>query len=123
NVDKNRNKTLLIDITVPSDYNIGAKEIEKLTKYHLLKSKVSRLWNTQTTVIPIVIGATKIVAKTIKKYIDHLETSIDISILQKQAAIHTSLILSRVLDNTIFVVNTPDPFKQICSNLKTYSNL
>ncbi|XP_067135867.1 uncharacterized protein [Centruroides vittatus] len=92
-------------------YNIGAKEIEKLSKYHLLKSEASRLWNTQITVILIVIGATGIVAKTIKKYIDQLESNIDISILQKQAAIHTSLILSRVLDNTIFVVNTPDPVK------------
>ncbi|XP_067139863.1 uncharacterized protein [Centruroides vittatus] len=78
-------------LTVPSDYNIGAKEIEKLSKYHLLKSEVSSLWNTQTTVIPIVMGATGIVAKTIKKYIDHLESNIDINILQKQAGSHTHI--------------------------------
>ncbi|KAL4706910.1 hypothetical protein ACJJTC_012369 [Scirpophaga incertulas] len=92
-IDKLNNKTYLIDITVPSDYNIGAKEIEKLSKYHLLKTEVSRLWNTQVTVIPIVIGSTGVVAKSLKRYIDKLDANIDITILQKQAAIHTSIII------------------------------
>ncbi|KAL4714207.1 hypothetical protein ACJJTC_002844 [Scirpophaga incertulas] len=94
-IDKLNNKTYLIDITVPSDYNIGAKEIEKLSKYHLLKTEVSRLWNTQVTVIPIVIGSTGVVAKSLKRYIDKLDANIDITILQKQAAIHTSIIISK----------------------------
>ncbi|PZC72197.1 hypothetical protein B5X24_HaOG211751 [Helicoverpa armigera] len=101
--DKTSNKTYLIDITVPSDYNIGAKEIEKLSKYHLLKTEISRLWNTQTAVIPIVVVVTGIVAKSIKKYIDQLDASINIHILQKQAAIHSSIILSKVLGDTVFV--------------------
>lgn len=105
-IDKISNKTYLIDITVPSDYNIGAKEIEKLSKYHLLKTEVSRLWNTQTTVIPIVIGTTGTVANSIKRYIEQLDSKIDISILQKQAAIHTSIILSKVLGDTVFLNNT-----------------
>ncbi|KAL4713170.1 hypothetical protein ACJJTC_018815 [Scirpophaga incertulas] len=94
-IDKLNNKTYLIDITVPSDYNIGAKEIEKLSKYHLLKTEVSRLWNTQVTVIPIVIGSTGVVAKSLKRYTDKLDANIDITILQKQAAIHTSIIISK----------------------------
>ncbi|XP_045769747.1 uncharacterized protein LOC123870465 [Maniola jurtina] len=105
-IDKNKNRTFLIDITVPSDYNIGPKEIEKLSKYHLLKTEVSRLWDTQATVIPIVIGATGVVARSIKKYIDTLDTNIDISILQKQAAIHTSIMISKVLGDTVFVHHT-----------------
>ncbi|CAB3248848.1 unnamed protein product [Arctia plantaginis] len=111
-IDKTSNKTYLIDITVPSDYNIGAKEIEKLSKYHLLKTEVTRLWNTQTTVIPIVIGATGIVAKSIKKYIDKLGANIDITILLKQAAIHTVTILSKVLGDTVFIHSTQDQHTQ-----------
>uniref|UniRef100_A0A2A4JIH0 Reverse transcriptase zinc-binding domain-containing protein n=1 Tax=Heliothis virescens TaxID=7102 RepID=A0A2A4JIH0_HELVI len=107
-INKITNETYLIDITVPSDYNIGPKEIEKLSKYHLLKTEISRLWNTQTTVIPIVIGVTGIVAKSIKKYIDQLDASIDIHILQKQAAIHSSTILSKVLGDTVFVRATEE---------------
>ncbi|KAJ0179572.1 hypothetical protein K1T71_005284 [Dendrolimus kikuchii] len=104
-IDKTNNKTFLIDITVPSDYNIGGKEIEKLSKYHLLKTEVSRLWNTQATVVPIVVGATGIVAKSINKYIEKLDASIDITILQKQAALHTTNILRKVLGDTVFVNN------------------
>ncbi|CAH2093003.1 unnamed protein product [Euphydryas editha] len=110
--NKENNKTYLIDVTVPSDYNIGAKEIEKLSKYHLLKTEISRLWNTQTSVIPIIIGATGIVAKSIKKYLEQLDSKIDISILQKQAAIHTSIILSKVLGDTVFVHDIQDPLPQ-----------
>ncbi|CAH2106948.1 unnamed protein product [Euphydryas editha] len=110
--NKENNKTYLIDVTVPSDYNIGAKEIEKLSKYHLLKTEISRLWNTQTSVIPIIIGATGIVAKSIKKYLEQLDSNIDISILQKQAAIHTSIILSKVLGDTVFVHDIQDPLPQ-----------
>ncbi|XP_028041565.1 uncharacterized protein LOC114251477 [Bombyx mandarina] len=42
-IDKTNNNTFLIDIPVPSDYNIGAKEIEKLSKYHLLKTECHRV--------------------------------------------------------------------------------
>lgn len=39
-----------------------------------MRTQISRLWNTSTTVIPIVVGTLGVVAK-----------SIDISILQKQS--------------------------------------
>lgn len=102
-INKANNITYLIDITVPSDYNIGPKEIEKLSKYHLLKLEISRLWNTQTVIIPIVIGATGVVAKNLKKYTDQLDANIDITILQKQAVIHSSIIIGRVLGDCVFV--------------------
>ena len=106
-IDKANNNTYLIDISVPSDYNIGAKEIEKLSKYHLLKTEIRRLWNTQSTVIPIIIGATGIISKSLHRYIDELNATIDITILQKQAAFYTTTILSKVLGDTVFVNNTP----------------
>nr|XP_037866951.1 uncharacterized protein LOC119628520 [Bombyx mori] len=102
-IDKTENKTYLIDITVPSDYNIGPKELEKLSKYHPLKVELTRLWNTHTETIPIVIGATGVVAKSIHRYIDKLEANINIHIIQKQAAIHTCTIISKVLGNTVFI--------------------
>lgn len=106
--DKAENKTYLIDITIPSDYNIGAKEIEKLSKYHLLKKEIARLWNTDTQIIPIVIGATGIVAKSLHRYCNKLEAKINIHIMQKQAAIHTSTIVSKVLGDSVFVHGDTD---------------
>ncbi|XP_023234042.1 uncharacterized protein LOC111633665 [Centruroides sculpturatus] len=81
---------------------------------------LNRLWNTQTTVVPIVIGATGIVAKN-KEIHRSIESNIDISILQKQAVIYTSLILNRVLGDAIFEANTADQQKhdiQQSSNLQ-----
>lgn len=107
-INKTENKTYLIDITIPSDYNIGAKEVEKLSKYHLLQKEITRLWHMPTSVIPIVIGTTGTVAKSLRRYCDFLDSKINTHIIQKQAAIHTSIILSKVLGNTIFVDRNPD---------------
>lgn len=107
--NKIENKTYLIDITVPSDYNIGAKEIEKLSKYHALKVEITRLWKTHTEVIPIVIGATGVIAKNLHRYCNRLDTNININIMQKQAAIHTVTILSKVLGDTVFCSGGTEP--------------
>lgn len=101
--NKLENKIYSIDVTVPSDYNIGAKEIEKLSKYHALKVEISRLWKTPTEVIPIVVGATGIIAKSLHRYCIMLDSNINIHIIQKQAAIHTVKIISKVLGDTVFV--------------------
>lgn len=71
-----------------------------------MKTEISRLWNTQTAVIPIVRGATGVVAKSINTYLENLDTTIDITILQKQVAIHSSTIISKVLGDTVFINNT-----------------
>ncbi|CAH2093004.1 unnamed protein product [Euphydryas editha] len=102
-IDKVQNKTYLIDVAIPTDYNIGAKEIEKLTKYHLLKKEITRLWKTKAEIIPIVIGATGMVAKSIRRYCDKLDANIDITIMQKQTAIYTTTIVSKVLGDNILV--------------------
>ncbi|XP_041986276.1 uncharacterized protein LOC121738355 [Aricia agestis] len=100
-IDKQQNITYLIDVTIPTDYNIGAKEIEKLTKYHLLKKEITRLWKTKAIIVPIVIGATGMVAKSIRRYCDTLDAKLDLAIMQKQTAIYTSTIVSKVLGSNI----------------------
>lgn len=65
---------------MPSDYNMGRKEIEKLN-YHSFKTEKTRLRNTQAEIIPIVIGTTSVVAKSKHRYTNTLYTNIHI--LQK----------------------------------------
>ncbi|XP_062530455.1 uncharacterized protein LOC134200814 [Bombyx mori] len=108
-INKTDNKTYLIDVTVPSDYNIGAKEIEKLSKYHALKTEITRLWKTHTEIVPIVIGATGVIAKSLQKYLDKLDANINPHIMQKQAAIHTVTIITKVLGDTVFVGGETEP--------------
>ena len=55
-------------MAIPSDYNIQKKATEKMSKYVDLQIECQRLWNKKVEVIPVIIGATGIVDKNIKKY-------------------------------------------------------
>ena len=50
-------------MAVPSERNIAAKEVEKLSKYKDLEIEIGKMWNTKTIVIPLVIGALGIIRK------------------------------------------------------------
>ena len=55
--NRKTNTCLLIDISCPADGNIARKQAEKWTKYSDLRVKVSRTWQCQTVVVPVVLGA------------------------------------------------------------------
>jgi hypothetical protein len=64
---KNKDRTcLLIEVAIPSDRNVIQKEAEKKLKYKNLSTEIQRMWNTICFVIPVIIGATKIVSKILK---------------------------------------------------------
>ncbi len=96
-INKQEKTVKLIDITVPQDYNIQKKEKVKKDHYQDLKIEVQRLWKMKTEVVPIVIGCTGVVAKTLKKYVKKISNKINIAVMQKQAAINTAIIVSSVL--------------------------
>ena len=50
-------------------YNIRDKSIEKMSKYVDLQIECQRMWDKRVEVIPIIIGATGIVDKTLKKFL------------------------------------------------------
>jgi hypothetical protein len=63
---KNKDKTcLLIDVAIPSDKNIIQKEAENKLKYKNLNTEIQRMWNMKCFVIPVIIGATGIVSKSL----------------------------------------------------------
>jgi hypothetical protein len=49
---------MLIEVAVPGDRNVIQKEGEKILKYKDLTIQIQRMWNIQTSVIPVIIGAT-----------------------------------------------------------------
>jgi hypothetical protein len=61
---------LLIDVAIPSDRNVIQKESEKKLKYKNLNIEIQRMWNIKCFVIPVIIGATAIVTKGLKKYLE-----------------------------------------------------
>ena len=56
-------------MAIPSDYNIPKKATEKMSKYVDLQIECQKLWNKKVEVIPVIMHATGIVDKNIKKYI------------------------------------------------------
>ena len=66
---KDSERCLIIDVAIPSDYNIQKKATEKLSKYVDLQIECQRMWNKKVEVIPIIIGATGIVEKGIQSYL------------------------------------------------------
>jgi hypothetical protein len=54
---------------LPSDRNVIQKESEKKLKYKNVSVEVQRMWNMKCFAIPVIIGATGIVTRGLKKYL------------------------------------------------------
>ena len=78
---------LIVDVAIPVDHRIDQKEIEKITKYADLKLEISRMWNCELTVVPIIIGALGSIPKNLPNHLKKLEIGCDISNFQKSANI------------------------------------
>jgi hypothetical protein len=74
------------------------KEAEKKLKYKNLK-EIQQMWNMKCLVIPAVIGATGIVTKGLKKYLETVPGKHSIDSLQKTAVLGTSHIIRKVLQS------------------------
>ena len=54
--EKKSDRCQIIDVAIPSDYNIQKKATEKMSKYVDLQIECQRLWNKKVEVIPVIIG-------------------------------------------------------------------
>jgi ribosomal protein S19 len=53
----------MIDVAIPTDRNVTQEEAEKKLKY-------VQMWNNKCMIIPVIIGATGIVTKGLKKSLE-----------------------------------------------------
>ena len=94
---KKKRECTLVDISVPSDTNIVSKTSEKICKYRDLQIEISRCWNMNTKVVPIVVGTLGTVGKDLSFKLSTLPGSAKIHEIQKTALMGTAHILERVL--------------------------
>ena len=66
------------------------KEAEKKLKYKSLCIEIQRMWNLKCTIIPIIIGATGIVTRSLRKNLDSVPGKHSIDSLQKTAILGTT---------------------------------
>jgi hypothetical protein len=66
-------------------------------KYKDLTIEIQRMWNVQTRVIPVVIGATGTISKSFRKYVSTIPGNHEVRELQQTAILDTAHIIQKVL--------------------------
>ena len=95
--NKKEKTCTLIDVAIPADRYFVQKEAEKKLKYKSLCIEIQRMWNLKCTFIPVIIGATGIVTRSLKKNLETIPGNHSIDSLQKTAIRGTSHIIGKVL--------------------------
>jgi len=81
----------------PQTEMLCKREAEKKLKYKSLCIEIQRMWNLKCTIIPVIIGATGIVTKSLRKNVEAVPGKHSIDSLQKTAILGTSHIKRKVL--------------------------
>ena len=75
---------IIIDVAIPADRNVVKKEAEKKLKYKSLCVEIKRMWNLKCRILPVITGATGIVAKSLRKNLEAVPGKYSIDSPQKQ---------------------------------------
>ena len=84
-------------MAIPADRNVVQKEAEKKLKYKSLSIEIQRMWNLKCTIVPVIIGATGIVTRSLRKHFETVPGKHSIDSLQKTGILGTSHIIRKVL--------------------------
>ena len=95
--NKKEKTCTLIDVAIPADRNAVQKEAEKKLKHKRLCIEIKRMWNLKCTIIPVIIGSTGIVTRSLRKNLEAVPGRHSIDSLKKTAILGTSHIIRKVL--------------------------
>jgi len=69
-IKNNKEKTCtLIDVAIPAERCVVQKEAKNKLKYKSLCIEIQRMWNLKCTIVPVIIEATGIVTRSLRKRI------------------------------------------------------
>ena len=69
---KKNKRVLIFEVSCPSDVNVVAKENEKIKKCSGLRVELSKRWNSECDVIPVVVGGLGCVSKNFEVYLKRI---------------------------------------------------
>ena len=84
-------------MAIPADRNVVQKGAEKKLKYKSLCIEIQRMWNLKCTIVPVIIGVTGIVTRSLRRNLETVPGKHTIDSLQKTAVLGTSHIIRKVL--------------------------
>jgi len=93
--NKKEKTCTLIEVAIPADRNVVQKEVEKKLKYKSSCIEIKRMWNLKCTIIPVIIGATGIGTRSLRKNVEAVPGKHSIDSLQKTVILGTSHIIQR----------------------------
>ena len=101
NNNNNNNKlAIIVDIASPWDHRVYEKEGQKIEKYQDLKREIVRLWGIRhLEVVPVVVGALRVVINRLDAWLEKLGVTIRKGLLQKTTLLGTARILRKLLDS------------------------
>ena len=95
--DNEKATCMLIAVAILGDRNVIKKEAENVLKYKDLTIEIQRIWNIKARVIPVIIGETGTISKSLRKYVNDVPGNHDVKEIQKTAILGTAHILRKVL--------------------------
>ena len=96
-MEKNTKKYLIIDVACSVDNNLILKGNEKLDNYSELRLEIARMWDKETLIVPIFIGALGSIPNDLECNLRKLGISYNVETLQKSVLLGTANILRKVL--------------------------
>jgi hypothetical protein len=75
---------MLIDVAISGDRNVIKKGADKILKYKDLTIEIQRMWNVKTNVIPVIIGPTRTISMSFRKYMSNYQESMKSRSYRKQ---------------------------------------
>ena len=96
---KEEKKTFIVDFAIPLAANITKTYNEKISKYLPLADEIGKMWNMNSVVVlPVIVGATGEIPKTLKTSISELGLQWDLYLpIQKSVILDTCAIVRRVI--------------------------
>jgi len=84
---------MIIKITI--DRNVIKKEAENILNCEDLITEIQSMWSVKANVIPVLIGATGIISKSLRQYLSNIPGKHAIKEIQKTAILDTACILRK----------------------------
>ena len=97
-IDKIEKNCQIIDVVIPEDGRVRAKEDEKVEKYQDLAREVRKMWEVRTKVIPIVVGASGTIPLRLKENLRTIGVDTSFELIQRSVLMGSARILRKVLE-------------------------
>ena len=88
---------MLIDVAISGYRNVIKKDAEKILKYKDLTIEIQYMLNVKAKVIPVIIGVTGTIARSLRQYLSNIAGKHEIKELQKTATLRPAHLLWEVL--------------------------